>query len=72
MPVEGTALAVQGQDVTCLARGESGVVPPGVRFVRSDRRAPGAYDLVSGDAWHDIIELGYDADLITGALEAVM
>ncbi|WP_255453860.1 hypothetical protein [Cryobacterium sp. Hz9] len=43
-----------------------------MRFVRSDQRSPGAYDLVSGNAWDDIIELSYDADLVTGALEAVM
>ena len=64
-------LAVHGQDVTCLARGESGVVPPGVRFVRCDRRSPGAYDLVVGGAWDDIIELSYDADFVAGALEAL-
>ncbi|MBC7595088.1 MAG: NAD-dependent epimerase/dehydratase family protein [Kineosporiaceae bacterium] len=64
-------LAVQGQDVTCLARGESGAVPTGVTFVRSDRRSPGAYDLVAGDAWDDIIELSYDTDLVAGALEAL-
>ena len=64
-------LAVHGQDVTCLARGESGAVPPGVMFVRSDRRSPGAYDPVSGEAWDEIIELSYDADLVAGALGAL-
>ena len=64
-------LAVQGQDVTCLARGESGEVPLGVTLVRSDRRSSGAYDLVSGEAWDEIIELSYDADLVAGALEAL-
>jgi nucleoside-diphosphate-sugar epimerase len=64
-------LAVQGHDVTCLARGESGAVPRGVTFVRSDRRSPGAYDLVAGEAWDEIIELSYDADLVAGALEAL-
>ncbi|WP_104196253.1 NAD-dependent epimerase/dehydratase family protein [Cryobacterium sp. M15] len=62
-------LAVQGHDVTCLARGESGAVPRGVTFVRSDRRLPGAYDLVAGEAWDEIIELSYDEDLVAGALE---
>jgi len=64
-------LVARGKDVTCLARGESGAVPRGVRFVRSDRRAPGAYDSVAGSDWDEIIELTYDADLVTGALEAL-
>ena len=64
-------LVARGEDVTCLARGESGAVPRGVRFVRSDRRAPGAYDSVAGSDWDEIIELTYDADLVTGALEAL-
>nr|WP_233200589.1 NAD-dependent epimerase/dehydratase family protein [Cryobacterium sp. M15] len=38
-------------------------------FVRSDRRLPGAYDLVAGEAWDEIIELSYDEDLVAGALE---
>lgn len=64
-------LAVQGQEVTCLARGESGAVPRGVTFVRSDRRSSGAYDLVAGEVWDEIIELSYDRDLVAGALEAL-
>ena len=64
-------LVAKGEEVTCLARGESGAVPRGVRFVRSDRRAPGAYDSVIGSHWDEIIELTYDADLVTGALEAL-
>jgi nucleoside-diphosphate-sugar epimerase len=42
-----------------------------VTFVRSDRRSPRAYDLVAGESWDEIIELSYDADLVTGALEAL-
>ena len=64
-------LVAKGEEVTCLARGESGAVPSGVTFVRSDRRAPGAYDLVTGNGWDEIIELTYEADLVTGALEAL-
>ena len=64
-------LVAQGGEVTCLARGESGAVPSGVTFVRSDRRAPGAYDPVAGNVWDEIIELSYEADLVTGALEAL-
>ncbi|WP_104191034.1 NAD-dependent epimerase/dehydratase family protein [Cryobacterium sp. Y82] len=60
-----------GQDVTCLARGESGSAPGGVTFIRSDRQTPGAYDLVAGVAWDEIIELAYEPDLVTGALVAL-
>ncbi|TFD09319.1 NAD-dependent epimerase/dehydratase family protein [Cryobacterium sp. TMT1-66-1] len=64
-------LVANGDDVTCLARGESGAVPSGVTFIRSDRRTPDAYVLVAGIAWDEIIELAYEADLVTGALEAL-
>lgn len=64
-------LVARGEDVTCLARGESGAVPPGVTSVRTDRRDPGAYDSVKGSDWDEIIELTYEADLVTGALEAL-
>lgn len=64
-------LVAKGEEVTCLARGESGVVASGVTFVRADRRAPGAYDAVTGSDWDEIIELTHDPDLVTGALEAL-
>ncbi|TFD35940.1 NAD-dependent epimerase/dehydratase family protein [Cryobacterium sp. TMT1-19] len=64
-------LVAKGEEVTCLARGESGEVPRGVTFIRSDRRASGAYDLVVGNAWDEIIELSCDADLVAGALKAL-
>lgn len=64
-------ILTQGGEVTCLARGESGEAPSGVTFVRSDRRAPGAYDLVVGEAWDEIIELSHEAGLVSGALEAL-
>ena len=64
-------LVATGEEVTCLARGDSGAVPSGVTFVRADRRTPGAYDLVAGIGWDEVIELSYDADLVTGALEAL-
>ncbi|WP_346234254.1 NAD-dependent epimerase/dehydratase family protein [Parafrigoribacterium mesophilum] len=63
-------LVTRGEDVTCLARGESGEVPSGVTFVRADRRHSGAYDAVKGSDWDEIIELTYQADLVTGALDA--
>lgn len=64
-------LFAAGEDVTCLARGESGEVPDGVAFVRADRRLTGAYDAVKGSRWDEVIELAYEPDLVTGALEAL-
>lgn len=64
-------LVDQGGEVTCLARGQSGSVPSGARLLCSDRHTPGAYDLVAGNAWDEVIELSYEADLVNGALEAL-
>jgi nucleoside-diphosphate-sugar epimerase len=64
-------LVATGAEVTCLARGDSGAVPSGVTFVRADRRTRGAYDLVAGAGWDEVIELSYDAGLVIGALEAL-
>lgn len=64
-------LVAQGEEVTCLARGESGAVPSGVTFVRANRRAAGAYDSVADIGWDEIIELSSEAELVTGALEAL-
>lgn len=61
----------RGDAVTCLARGESGDVPPGATLVRADRRAPGAYNDVAGRDWDEVIEISYEADLVTGALDAL-
>ncbi|MCI4659481.1 NAD-dependent epimerase/dehydratase family protein [Cryobacterium zhongshanensis] len=60
-----------GDDVTCLARGESGSVAAGATLVRSDRRASDAYAAVTNRNWDDIIELSSEADLVSGALAAL-
>ncbi|HAS32231.1 MAG: reductase [Microbacterium sp.] len=59
-----------GADVTCLARGESGAVPAGARFVRADRRKTDAYDVVRGE-WDEVIELSSEPDLVEPALTAL-
>jgi len=51
------ALAVEaGHDVTCLARGDSGPVPPGARLVRADRTTPQAYAGLSGE-WDAVLDV---------------
>ncbi|GMA30116.1 reductase [Litorihabitans aurantiacus] len=63
-------LVAGGDDVVCLARGESGEVPDGARLVAADRRSPGAYDDVRGD-WDEVVELAYEPDLVGPAVEAL-
>lgn len=60
----------RGDEVVCVARGYSGSVAPGVRWVSIDRRDAGAYDDLTGD-WDEVVELSYDPDLVVPALEAL-
>lgn len=60
-----------GADVTCLARGCSGEPPPGVRWLRSDRVMPNAYDEVRGQAWDLVLDVSWQPGLVRGALEAL-
>ncbi|CAJ62910.1 putative reductase [Frankia alni ACN14a] len=39
----------EGDNVVCLARGESGEAAEGVQLVRGDRRDPATYDLLPGE-----------------------
>ncbi|MCZ4067178.1 NAD-dependent epimerase/dehydratase family protein [Microbacterium sp. H37-C3] len=59
-----------GAEVVCVARGESGSVPDGVEFVRTDRSRLGAYDGVGG-AWDEVIELASEPQLVESALDAL-
>lgn len=60
----------RGHDVTCLARGSSGVVPEGAAFVRADRGTSGAYDPVieGGRRWDAVVDLGRDAAHVRDAV----
>ncbi|MHB1173000.1 MAG: NAD-dependent epimerase/dehydratase family protein [Lacisediminihabitans sp.] len=64
-------LLAGGDDVTCLARGESGMPPVGVRFVRADRAEEGTYEAIADEPWDDVIELSYEPSWVTGALDAL-
>jgi 2'-hydroxyisoflavone reductase len=51
-----SALA-QGHEVTCLARGESGKIPIGARWVHGDRDHESAYAGVADDRWDSVIDV---------------
>jgi len=64
------AALARGHDVTCLARGSSGTVPEGARFVRADRSTSAAYDpvLEGEQRWDAVVDLGRDASQVRDAV----
>ncbi|MCS6574111.1 NAD-dependent epimerase/dehydratase family protein [Curtobacterium flaccumfaciens pv. flaccumfaciens] len=63
-------LLIEGADVTCLARGTTGSIPEGARFVQADRSLPGAYELATG-TWDEVIELAHAPEFVAPALDAL-
>ncbi|MBB3159106.1 nucleoside-diphosphate-sugar epimerase [Microbacterium proteolyticum] len=64
------AAVASGTDVVCLARGEAGLIAPGSRLVRADRRDPHAYDALGGE-WDDVVELSWDPEFVASGLDAL-
>lgn len=63
--------AARGHDVTCLARGESGHPPRGVRWVAADRHESAAYDDVRGESWDEVVDVSWQPGLVRSALLAL-
>lgn len=61
----------RGDDVTCLARGASGALPAGVRWVRADRTQPGAYQAVVGQDWDVVLDVSRQPGQVRGAVSAL-
>ena len=61
----------RGHEVTCLARGEAGTVADGVRFVRADRSAPGAYEQVQHTDWDDVVDVSWQPGQVRSAVAAL-
>jgi 2'-hydroxyisoflavone reductase len=61
----------RGHAVTCLARGDSGQVPPGATFVRADRGEDTAYDGVCVHDWDGIVDVSWQPGFVRGAVSAL-
>lgn len=61
-----------GHEVTCLARGESGTPPEGVRFVPADRTQADAYAaLPASERWDLVVDVSRQPGQVRSALTAL-
>lgn len=60
-----------GHRVTCLARGESGAAPEGVRLVRADRDDTAGYDGVRDQPWDVVVDVARQPLHVRGAVAAL-
>lgn len=68
-----TEAVARGHDVTCLARGEAGEVPDGVRWVRADRdRADGLTEVTgAGAGWDAVVDVSRQPGQVRRAVAAL-
>ncbi len=66
-----TTALERGHEVTCLARGQAGAVPDGVRLVVADRADPAAYDEVRGTDWDEVVDVSRQPGQVRSALAAL-
>ena len=67
-----TAALAAGHEVTALARGASGTVPPGARLVRADRATDGAYAALPGRTAYDlVVDVAREPGQVRGAVRAL-
>ncbi|HET8561796.1 MAG TPA: NAD-dependent epimerase/dehydratase family protein [Marmoricola sp.] len=60
----------EGWEVSCLARGESGAPPEGVRLVTADRTQRGVYEEVPGD-WDAVVDVARQPGQVRSAVAAL-
>jgi nucleoside-diphosphate-sugar epimerase len=65
------AALAAGHAVACLARGESGDVPPGADLIRADRAGPGAYESVSRQDWDLVADVSRQPGQVRSACAAL-
>ncbi|HEV7145516.1 MAG TPA: NAD-dependent epimerase/dehydratase family protein [Pedococcus sp.] len=66
-----SAALERGEDVTVLARGQSGPLPAGVDSIRADRADPGAYEQVSARDWDAVVDVSRQPSQVASALAAL-
>ena len=65
------AAVAEGQDVTILARGQSGPPPPDVTVVTADRGVSGAYDKLTTRDWDAVVDVSRQPSHVAGAVQAL-